>query len=329
MGVFVCSQDLTASPVLFEALTVSDGEEPLTRNRKRERWRPLYDSVESSKVDEQLWADFLSELQQFEAAIGVPNSPKKLAMRLRASTGGGGGGGSDGRDGSPERAAKIEAEAMAVSRARGRRDGVTLEWAGVGPTRAEAEEMAAEGEEEDGVAALAPVFSAVAADARRQFSKGTTSAKALLDASSAVAAAASSTVVGAAAGAAGAASGVAGGGGGGGSGSGSGSGVSAGGGRLGGRLAGRLSGARRGHTQKQPEPEPEPQPEPEPEPEPPALGRLQQEEDEDEQEQRQRAAAEEGEPPPATSPAVASPRNLLDEYVVIASEGVPPAGGQL
>ena len=134
---------------------MSDGEEPLTRNRKRERWRPLYDSVESSKVDEQLWADFLSELQQFEAAIGVPNSPKKLAMRLRASTGGGGG--SDGRDGSPERVAKIEAEAMAVSRARGRRDGVTLEWAGVGPTHAE------EGEEDDGVAALAPVFSAVAA----------------------------------------------------------------------------------------------------------------------------------------------------------------------
>jgi hypothetical protein len=55
---------------------------------------------------------------------------------------------------------------------------------------------------------------------------------------------------------------------------------------------------------------------------------LQQEEDEDEQEQRQ-TADEEGEPPPATSPAVASPRNLLDEYVVIASEGVPPAGGQL
>jgi hypothetical protein len=76
-------KDLSGSPILAEALMV-DGE-PL---KKRERWRPLYTCVEAQKIDSTLWAAFLKDLQRFEETVlHVENSPRKLAMRMRASVG--------------------------------------------------------------------------------------------------------------------------------------------------------------------------------------------------------------------------------------------------
>ena len=208
-------RDLTASPVLFEALTaVSSGGLAEPTAKKRERWRPLYESVEAQAVSSELWASFLTSLSSFESSVGVADSSTTLAMRLRLSYSGGTAGETDT---SPERnSANFEEEAMAKARARGRRGAVTLEW-----EASDAESVVET--EADTPAVVPPALSTVAADARRQLSMRTSSAKAL--ASTAAAAAASTSKVGVGS-----------------------AGVSAG--RLTGRLAGRLSGAKRGQTER-------------------------------------------------------------------------------
>ena len=213
-------RDLTASPVLFEALTaVSSGGLGEPTAKKRERWRPLYESVEAQAVSSELWASFLTSLSSFESSVGVADSSTTLAMRLRLSYSGGTAGETDT---SPERnSARFEEEAMAKARARGRRGAVTLEW-----EASDAESVV--DTEADTPAVVPPALSTVAADARRQLSMRTSSAKALaLSSTAALAstAAASTSKVGVGS-----------------------AGISAG--RLTGRLAGRLSGAKRGQTER-------------------------------------------------------------------------------
>ena len=167
-----------------------DGE-PL---KKRERWRPFFECVEGQKVDPTLWAGFLTDLQRFEEdVLLVENSPRQLAMRMRASIGGDD---DDDDSRSPERSEKIEQGKMAAARERGRRDGVTLEWAGLGPDD-EVEEpatapvlaaaadaaSAAVTDTMDAAGLAVGAAGVVAVDAsktaRRQFRKRTASARAL------------------------------------------------------------------------------------------------------------------------------------------------------
>ena len=183
-------KDLTASPVLFEALTAvnSSGISATEPNmKKRDRWRPLYDCVGAQEVDCDLWASFLTRLSNFEAAsLGIADSPTTLSMRLRLSYSGASTAEKDST--SPERnGTSVEEEAMEIARARGRRTAVTLEW--------EASKTGSEVDiGEDKLATLSPALSVVAADARRQFSRRTSSAKAL--ASTAAAAAANTSKAG-------------------------------------------------------------------------------------------------------------------------------------
>ena len=208
-------RDLSASPVLFEALTaVSSGGLTEPTAKKRDRWRPLYECVEAQAVNGELWASFLTSLSSFESSVGVADSSTTLAMRLRLSYSGGPAGETDT---SPERiSTNVDEDAIAIARARGRRGAVTLEW--------EASEAGSVVDTETDKPAVAPpMLSAVAADARRQLTLRTTSAKSL--ASTAAAAAASSSKVGV--GSAGASAG-----------------------RLTGRLAGRLSGGKWGQAER-------------------------------------------------------------------------------
>jgi hypothetical protein len=212
-------KDLTASPVLFEALTAVNSREfgisaTEPTMKKRDRWRPLYDCMRAQAVDCDLWASFLTRLSNFEASLGIVDSPKTLSMRLRLSNSGASA--AEKHSTSPERnGTSVEEEAMEMARARGRRAAVTLEWEAP-KTRSEVDI------EEDKLATMPPALSVVAADARRQFSRRTSSAKAL--ASTAVAAAANTSKAGA-----------------------GGAGATAS--RLTGRLTGRLSEAKRGRTE--------------------------------------------------------------------------------
>lgn len=210
-------KDLTASPVLFEALTAVNSSgmsatEPTMK--KRDRWRPLYDCVGAQVVDCDLWASFLTRLSNFETSLGIVDSPKTLSMRLRLSYSGVSAAEKDST--SPKRnGTSVEEEAMEMARARGRRTAVTLEW--------EASKTGSEVDtEEDKLATMPPGLSAVAADARRQFSRRTSSAKALASTAAAAAANTSKAGVG-------------------------GAGATAS--RLSGRLSGRLSEAKRGRTE--------------------------------------------------------------------------------
>ena len=135
--------------------------------KKRDRWRRLYDCVQAQAVDSSLWASFLTRLSNFESSVGIADSPKSLAMRLRMSYSG-----AD-EDTSPERnETSVEEEAMETARARGRRTAVTLEWEASETGSGVATEM-------DRPATMPPTLSIVAADARRQFSRRTSSAKSL------------------------------------------------------------------------------------------------------------------------------------------------------